>query len=127
MLQENSLIQEIRQRLDHIRSMPETPSRLREMHALERALEETLKMPPCKMPGERTARRQRKLIETPETDDEPPRRIVKHVEGRRKVIIAAPRREDQENDLEAAMEKRAREHWKRDIRSTLGNAFQGMS
>jgi hypothetical protein len=131
MTRQNELIDEIRSRLEHLRNMPETPARRREIMGLERALEEAPKMkvrrPRAARSLERRLDQYDDVDDEEETVDEEPIRHVKGRDGQRRTIVSIrkPVKKpdgDEEEDL-----RRSRKSRRSDIGDILGTTHRGMS
>ena len=126
---ESPLITETKRRLIHLRSMPVTPMRHREILALERVLENAGKPAPKITRERKSSRQERADEEEDEAEAEPtkPLRRVEQGENHRKVILRAVRKEqhDDEKDIEA--EKRALKARMDNTLSVLGLTHRGMS
>jgi len=127
MPQEKSLITEISERLDHLRTMSDTPQRRREILALERALEQAIKEPQKAAKARRPGRPRKRRSDDNEPQEKAPRKRVITKDGKRRVILTEPRKEEPDTDAETEMEKRARKHRQSEIRSIIGLSHSGMS
>jgi hypothetical protein len=125
---ESPLVVETKRRLIHLRSMPETPLRRREILSLERVLE-TVSRQPLKTSGGRRPSRLKEL----EEEDEPepiiktPLRRVEREDGRKKVILRAARKEQPEEKTDIKAEERALKERMDNTLSVLGLTHRGMS
>ena len=130
MSQENPIITETKRRLEHLRTMPITDLRRREILSLERVLEIVPRQAKAaKAP--RARRNQAAGRDDSDSDEEavssaPVRRVVQ-VDGRQRVILRAPRKEETISDSQLAMEERARKETTATIQSLVGLTHRGMS
>jgi hypothetical protein len=125
---ESPLVVETKRRLIHLRSMPETPLRRREILSLERVLE-TVSRQPLKTTGGRRVNRLKEI----EEEDEPepaakiPSRRVEREDGHKKVILRASRKDPPDEKIDVKAEERALKERMDNTRSVLGLTHRGMS
>jgi hypothetical protein len=118
------------QRIEHLNSIPETPSRKREILALERALKDSVTMAAEEKSGRKTIRRKLAAYENirePEPEPEKPVRRVERSEGRKRIIISTRKTVETDESGEHAREKKASDRMKSDILTMIGTSHRGMS
>jgi hypothetical protein len=133
MPQENSVINESRIRLQHLKHMPETPIRIREMRALERviATAPAPKSEPVKRTRKTPARQE--LVDDDDEDDQPvvtpptTHRRVESVDGKKRVVIRAPRKSEMVAVEDPRAAERARKQRLDDALASVGLTHRGMS
>lgn len=122
-------IAEIQRRLEHLRSMPETPLRRRERLSLERALENLASQPAKTSRGRGTSRRRSDTAATRQVEEKPRsrERRVERQDGRRRVVVRSHQKllSDEEIEAEKREEERQRKQRQSDIRSMLGGTYRG--
>jgi hypothetical protein len=122
--------EEIRRRIEQLHSITETPSRKRELLALERTLVESISQASNADSTRKIVRKRRavaKYLETEETTPDEPVRRVERKEGTRRIIISTRKPDDTDNIYESAKEKKVTDRMKHDIQAMIGNAHRGMS
>lgn len=120
MPQANPLIAETERRLIHLRSMPETPMRRREILSLERVLQIAPRQDPATTKVRRVVKRKETVEEyEPEIEDTTPLKRVESIEGRKRIIIRTPRKEEVEPERDPVLEARAEEKRKKDIQALI--------
>jgi hypothetical protein len=130
MAQKENFYEEIHRRIEHLHSIPETPSRKREIQGLQKALIESAKMAAEEKSGKKSIRRKLAAyenIEVSEPEPEEPVRRVERTEGRKRVIISTRKPAATEDSYESVREKKASERMKSDIQAMIGVAHRGMS
>ena len=129
MQDQDKTVAEIERRLQHLRSLPETPLRRRERLSLERALENLASRPAASSRGSGTTRRRTEYAATRETEEKPRSRTrrVERRDGRRRVVVRSHQKllSDEEIEAQKREEERQRKQRQSDIRSMLGGTYRG--
>jgi hypothetical protein len=130
MPQKNPLIEETQRRLAHLKTMPATDSRRREILALERVLILAPKQAADATKSRRIVRQRERAVEEDddqEDEDKIPLRRVEHTEGRKKVILHTPKKEEPETESERKADERERKERLENTLSLVGLTHRGMS
>jgi len=130
----NKILAEAHDRLQHLRNMPETPMRKREITALERLIEAgasgKLSSQTEKKSRGRPAKRTREdyLYNEDDVQEKPekPLRAIERQGEHRRIIIRQTKPETPEK-FDAAAEKKEIQQIQNDIKSTLGLHHRGFS
>lgn len=130
MSEENPMVAVTKKRLIHLRSMPETPQRRREILSLVRVLE-TIPLQAKAATETKTATRRKQTIA--EYDDEPevPEkkiiRKIKRADGSLEIIKSETSAASTDSSQDSATEERDRIRKMQEIRSMVGSNYRGMS
>ena len=118
MTQKPSMHAKIKERLDHVRSMPTTEMRKREILSLERSLAQASKDDAPKPAKRKTASKIKEPVE-PKVKPEKPLKEVEHLGTHRRVIVRTKTNRYPEQHQETQQEAKERENRTSSIRSLV--------